>query len=98
IEVEDALYDHEDVMKAAVIPVPSEKWGETPKAIVVERPGADLTEDELIEFVKGRLASYKAPTSVDFVDDFPETATGKVQKYELRERYWDDEERRVGQE
>jgi fatty-acyl-CoA synthase len=98
IEVEDALYDHEDVMKAAVIPVPSEKWGETPKAIVVERPGADLTEDGLIDFVKERLANYKAPTSVDFVDDFPETATGKVQKYELRERYWDDEERRVGQE
>ncbi|WP_336135814.1 long-chain-fatty-acid--CoA ligase [Natronomonas amylolytica] len=98
IEVEDALYDHEEIMKAAVVPVPSEKWGETPKAVVVERPGVDLTEDEVIEFVKGRLANYKAPTSVDFVDDLPETATGKVQKYELRERYWDEEERRVGQE
>jgi fatty-acyl-CoA synthase len=97
IEVEDVLFDHEDVMKAAVIPVPSEEWGETPKAIVVERPGADLTEDDVIEFVKARLANYKAPTSVGFVEDLPETATGKVQKYELRSEYWEDEERMVGQ-
>jgi fatty-acyl-CoA synthase len=97
IEVEDALFDHEGVLKAAVIPVPSEEWGETPKALVVEQEGADLTETDLIEFVKGRLANYKAPTSVDFVEDFPETATGKVQKYELRDRYWEDEERMVGQ-
>jgi fatty-acyl-CoA synthase len=97
IEVEDAIYDHEDVLKAAVIPVPSEKWGETPRALVVEAEGADLTEAELIEFVEERLAGYKAPTGVEFVDDLPETATGKVQKYELRERYWADEERLVGQ-
>ena len=97
IEVEDALYDHEDVSKAAVIPVPSEEWGETPKAIVVKRPGADLAEDEVIDFVKDRLAGYKAPTSVDFVEDLPETATGKVQKYELRAEYWEDEERMVGE-
>ena len=57
----------------------------------------DSTESELIEFVKERLANYKAPTSVEFVDDLPETATGKVQKYELRKRYWKDEERLVGQ-
>jgi len=98
IEVEDTLYDHDDVMKAAVIPVPSEKWGETPKALIVEREGAGLTEEEVIEFTKERMAGYKAPTSVDFVEDLPETATGKVQKYELREEYWDDEGRMVGQE
>jgi len=98
IEVEDALYDHEGILKAAVIPVPSEKWGETPKAFVVEQPDADLAEDEVIDFVKERLAGYKSPTSVEFVDDFPETATGKVQKYELRSEYWDDEARMVGQE
>jgi fatty-acyl-CoA synthase len=98
IEVEDALYDHEGILKAAVIPVPSEKWGETPKALVVEQADADLTEEEVISFVKDGLANYKAPTSVEFVEDFPETATGKVQKYELRSRYWDDESRMVGQE
>ena len=98
IEVEDALYDHEGILKAAVIPVPSEKWGETPKAFVVEQPDTDLSEDGVIDFVKERLAGYKSPTSVEFVDDFPETATGKVQKYELRSEYWDDETRMVGQE
>jgi fatty-acyl-CoA synthase len=98
IEVEDVLYDHPGILKAAVIPVPSEKWGETPKAIVVEHPDADLTEEEVIPFVKENLANYKAPTSVDFVEDLPETATGKVQKYELRSQYWEGQERMVGQE
>ena len=98
IEVEDTLYDHEGILKAAVIPVPSEKWGETPKALVVEQPDVDLTEEGVIGFVKDRLAGYKAPTSVEFVENFPETATGKVQKYELRSRYWDEESRMVGQE
>jgi fatty-acyl-CoA synthase len=98
IQVEDVIYDHPDVLKAAVIPVPSEEWGETPKAIIVPTADADLSEDDVIEFVKEEIASYKAPTSVDFVDDLPETATGKVQKYELRDRYWEEEDSRVGQE
>jgi fatty-acyl-CoA synthase len=96
IEVEDALYDHPDVAKAAVIPVPSEEWGETPKALVVRKDGADLAEEDVIEFVREQLAHFKAPTSVDFVDDLPETATGKVQKYQLRQDYWEDEERMIG--
>ena len=98
IEVEDALYDHPGILKAAVVPVPSEKWGETPKAIVVPHEGADPGEEKIIEFVKERIANYKAPTSVEFWDDLPETATGKVQKYEIREEYWEGEERMVGQE
>ncbi len=98
IELEDTLYDHEGILKAAVIPVPSEEWGETPKAFVVERADADLTEEGVISFAKENLASYKAPTSVEFVEDLPETATGKVQKYELRSEYWEDESRMVGQE
>jgi fatty-acyl-CoA synthase len=97
IQVEDALYDHPAVLKAAVIPVPSEEWGETVKAIVVPRSGTDPSEEEIIEFCRERLAHYKAPTSVDFEGDLPETATGKVQKYELRDRYWEGEERMVGQ-
>ncbi|MEF8781865.1 MAG: long-chain-fatty-acid--CoA ligase [Haloarculaceae archaeon] len=98
IELEDVLYDHPDVLKAAVVPVPSQKWGETPKAIVVPQSDADPTEEGIIEFVKERLANYKAPTSVEFWDDLPETATGKVQKYEIRKDYWEDEERMIGQE
>ena len=97
IEVEDVLYDHPAVLKAAIIPVPSEEWGETPKALIVAEGDRHPDESEIITFVKERLASYKAPTSVEFVDDLPETATGKVQKYELREEYWQGEERMVGQ-
>jgi fatty-acyl-CoA synthase len=97
IELEDVLYDHPDVLKAAVIPVPSEEWGETPKAIIVPRGGSDPTADEILSFARERLANYKVPTSVDFVDDLPETATGKVQKFELRQNYWAGEERMVGE-
>jgi fatty-acyl-CoA synthase len=96
IELEDTLYDHPDVGKAAVVPVPSEEWGETPKAVVVPAPGSDPSEEDILEFCDDRLAGYKVPSSVDFVEDLPETATGKVQKYELRDRYWDEEERMVG--
>ncbi|MDL5363669.1 class I adenylate-forming enzyme family protein [Halalkalicoccus sp. NIPERK01] len=98
IEVEDVLYDHPDVAKAAVIPTPSEEWGEAVTAVVVRKPAADLAEEDLREFVGGRLARYKVPKRVEFVDDLPETATGKVQKYQLREDYWESEERRVGTE
>ncbi len=96
IEVEDQLYDHPDVAKAAVIPVPSEEWGETPKALVVPREGADPNGDEIRDFLRERLARYKVPTSVEFVSDLPETATGKIQKYELRQEYWEGEERMIG--
>ncbi|WP_022835033.1 long-chain-fatty-acid--CoA ligase [Salisaeta longa] len=98
IEVEDVLYDHPAVQKAAVIPVPSKKWGETPKAVVVPRAGMHPTEDDIIAFCREHLAHFKAPTSVDFVKKLPETATGKVQKYELREQYWADHQSRVGQQ
>ncbi len=90
VEVQDVVFDHPDVQLAAVIGVPHEKWGETPKALVVPREGADLTEEALIEFTRERLAHYKCPTSVEFVDDLPQTSTGKIQKYELRQQYWDD--------
>jgi fatty-acyl-CoA synthase len=97
IEIEDVLYDHPAVLKAAVIPVPSEEWGETPKAVVVPAADANPSAEDVLEFVDGNLAGYKVPTSVDFVDDLPETATGKVQKYELRETYWEGKERMVGE-
>ncbi|WP_435347385.1 long-chain-fatty-acid--CoA ligase [Haloarchaeobius sp. HRN-SO-5] len=97
IELEDVLYDHEAVSKAAVIPAPSEKWGETPKAFVVPTEDADVDEDELKEFVAERVARFKAISYVEFVEELPTTATGKVQKYELREREWEDEESMVGQ-
>jgi len=86
VEVEDALHDHPDVESVAVIGVPHEEWGETPKAIVVPGDGS-LTETEVLAFARENLASYKVPTSAEFVAELPETATGKIRKVALREEY-----------
>lgn len=94
-EVEGVLYRHPAVQECAVIGVPSERWGETPKALVVLRPGHALSEVELIAFVREHLAHFKCPTSVEFCSALPRTATGKLQKFLLRERYWQGQSRRV---
>ena len=85
IEVEQALVRHPDVLEAAVIAIPDEKWGERPKAFVVLREGAAITEPELIAFSREHLPGFKAPSEVEF-GDLPKTSTGKIKKYELRER------------
>jgi fatty-acyl-CoA synthase len=101
IELEDTLFEHDAVADVAVIPAPSEEWGETPKAFVV--PSNDdpddppVTTEELETHCKENLASYKVVHRFEFVADLPTTATGKVQKYELREQEWGDEESMVGQ-
>ena len=95
IEVEDALFAHPAVSEVAVIGVPSEKWGETIKALVVLSPGENVTEADLIAHCKGRLAGYKAPTSIEFKDEIPRTATGKIQKFKLRQEYWAGRDRLV---
>jgi fatty-acyl-CoA synthase len=101
IELEDTLYEHDAVSQVAVIPAPSEQWGETPKAFVV--PANDDPENppvstaELKQFCESQLAGYKLVRRFEFVAELPTTATGKVQKYELREREWDDEDSMVGQ-
>jgi len=97
IGVEDVLYDHSDVAKAAVIPTPSEEWGEAVTALVVAESGASPTEESIREFAGESLARYQIPKRVEFVDDLPETATGKIQKYQLRQDYWEGEDRLVGQ-
>jgi fatty-acyl-CoA synthase len=94
-EVEDALYKHPAVLEVAVIGVPSEKWGETPKALIVLREGMTATEQEIIEFSRQHLAHFRCPTSVDFVESLPRTATGKLQKFVIREQYWKGVDRRV---
>ncbi len=98
IEVEDCVFSHPAVAEVAVIGVPSEKWGETIKALVVPAEGVeagDAIEAEIISHCKQRLAGYKAPTSVEFRDEIPRTATGKIQKFKLRDAYWQDRERQV---
>jgi long-chain acyl-CoA synthetase len=86
-EVENVLYSHSAVDEVAVIGVPSEEWGQEPKAIVVLKEGKDATPEELIEFCRERLASFKRPRSVVFVNELPRTSTGKVLKRILREEY-----------
>jgi len=94
-EVENALMAHPAVGDVAVIGVPSERWGETPKALVVLADGAAAEPDELIAFCRSRLASYKCPTSVELVGDLPRNPTGKLLKEELRRPYWAGHDRHV---
>jgi fatty-acyl-CoA synthase len=87
LDVEKVLSAHPGVYEAAVIPVLDQKWGEVPKAVVVAKPGSQLSEAELIEFCRSRLAHYKCPQSIEFCESLPKTATGKVLKRELRKKY-----------
>jgi fatty-acyl-CoA synthase len=86
IEVEGVLLRHRAVLEAAVVGMPHEKWGETPHAFVVLRPGVSAAEQELRDFARGALAHFKVPTAFHFVAELPKTATGKIQKFVLRGR------------
>jgi long-chain acyl-CoA synthetase len=95
-EVENVLMGHSAVADVAVIGIPSEKWGETVRALVVRKPGqGDLTEADLITYCRERLAAYKCPTSIGWLDAIPRNPSGKILKTELRKPYWQDEERMV---
>jgi fatty-acyl-CoA synthase len=88
LEVEKAILANSAVLEVAVIPVPDEKWGEVPKALVVLKTNATATESELIEFCRSRLAHYKCPRSFEFLDSLPKTGTGKILKKDIRKKYW----------
>lgn len=96
LEVEKALLAHPAVYECAVIPVPDDKWGEVPKALVSLKPGQSVSEEELLAFVRQRLAGYKVPKTVEFLPDLPKSGTGKILKRVLREKYWEHLARRVG--
>jgi acyl-CoA synthetase (AMP-forming)/AMP-acid ligase II len=95
VEVEDCIFSHPAIAEVCVIGVPDEKWGEAVKALVVVAPGASVTEAEIIEHCRERLAHYKCPRSVEFRDVLARTATGKLQKFKLRAPYWEGRERQV---
>jgi fatty-acyl-CoA synthase len=95
IEVEDAVFSHPAVAEVAVIGLPDDKWGEMVTALVVLADGASATEAEIIEHCRARLAHYKAPKRVEFREGIPRTATGKIQKFKLREAYWSASGRQV---
>lgn len=94
-EVENAISQLEEVALCAVIGVPDEKWGERVHAVLVLRPGAQLTEEAVIAHCREQIAGYKCPRSVEFRDELPLSAAGKLQKFQLREPYWAGRDRRV---
>lgn len=89
------MFGHPEVNEVAVIGVPDEKWGELVMALVVKSPESTLTEDELIAYVKTKLAGYKCPKRIEFRSELARTATGKLQKFKLREPYWVGHTRQV---
>ncbi|MEY2524246.1 MAG: hypothetical protein QOJ66_2811 [Ilumatobacteraceae bacterium] len=95
IEVEDAIFSHPEVAEVAVIGVPDIKWGEMVMALVVTTAGSTLSEPDLIAYTKTKLAGYKCPKIVEFRDALARTATGKLQKFKLREPYWDGQTKQV---
>jgi fatty-acyl-CoA synthase len=88
LELEKVILAHPSVLEACVIPVPDEKWGEVPRALIVLKPNMRVTESELLEFSRSHLAHYKCPRAVEFVESLPKTGTGKILKRDLRKKYW----------
>jgi fatty-acyl-CoA synthase len=95
IEVEDAVFSHPAVAEVAVIGIPDDKWGELVTALVVVAEGEQVAEADIIAHCRGRIAGYKIPKKVEFREEIPRTATGKIQKFKLRETYWSASDRQV---
>ena len=93
-EIENALYGHRSVAECAVFGIPDNRWGEVPAAHVVLSPDASVSEDELIDLCVSKIARFKRPRLIKFVDSLPKTPVGKIRKSELRDPYWAGQEKR----
>jgi fatty-acyl-CoA synthase len=94
MEVEKVIMEHPSVLEVCVVGVPDDRWGEVVKAFITTRDGAEIDAEEIIEFSRERIARFKAPKHVEF-GELPKTATGKIQKFVLREREWAEMDRRI---
>jgi acyl-CoA synthetase (AMP-forming)/AMP-acid ligase II len=95
-ETENVLYQHPRVQECVVVSAPDDRWGEHVQAVVVLRPGPPVGEQELIEFCKERLAGYKCPKRIEFWEALPRTAVGKLLRRDVKARFWEGRDRRIG--
>ncbi len=95
-ETEDVLYEHPAVAECAVVSAPDPKWGETVAAVIVRKPGENISGKEIIDFCKKRLAGYKCPRIVEFRDDLPKSIIGKILKKDIKKQFWEGKERKIG--
>jgi acyl-CoA synthetase (AMP-forming)/AMP-acid ligase II len=94
-EIENAIYELDAVAECAVFGIPDDKWGEIPIAYVLLKSAASLTEEEIVDHCARRLARFKRPRQVKFVESFPKTPIGKIQKNLLRDKYWQGKEKKI---
>jgi acyl-CoA synthetase (AMP-forming)/AMP-acid ligase II len=94
-EVENCVFQHQAIADCGVIGIPSEKWGEAIHAVIVLKKDAEVTEEELIAHCRDHIAHYKCPKSIEFIEELPRNASGKVLKRELRKKFWGDKSRGV---
>jgi len=94
-EIENCLFQHEAIADCAAIGIPSERWGEAVHAVIALKPDAKITADEIVAFCRDRIAGYKCPKTVEFIDELPRNASGKVLKRKLREKHWGGQSRGV---
>ena len=93
-EVEKVVMEHPSVLEVCIVAVPDEQWGEVPKAFVTQKPGTDVSAEDIIQFCRDRISHFKCPKHVEF-GELPKTATGKIKKFVLREKEWQGYEKRI---
>ena len=94
-EVENALMSSAEILDAAVIGIPDDKWGESVKGFVVLAADSSLSEDEIISYTRTQIAAYKCPKSIEFIKELPRNPSGKILRRELRDPYWEGIDRKV---